>query len=210
MRLPSLLVLAILGSISPLITACRSQNLSRAQAGELIAQSKDFQQQDSREILLGRDVRLGLGGFLNGMLGTFDYELADCLAAEGYLSHVSNSYLLTPKGREAQSSWGRDPQRHNARLVPVAQPELIGVTGIVQQEGSVEAVAEFAWRWKWTPIMNGTDGSAPRPDCRAAMARRYGFSYRDNQLTAEEHKSGARFRRFDDGWRLEQIQLQAQ
>jgi hypothetical protein len=41
----------------------------------------------------------------------------------------------------------------------------------IRPSGGVEAAAEFSWRWRWTPIMNGMDNSEAGGDCQITMAK---------------------------------------
>jgi len=195
-----LLIAGILLSTS----GCHPTSLSREESAGLIAHSEEFKLPAYHEISLGPDLRGGLGGLLNSVMGTFDFELMDCLTGMGYLTKDHRGFVLTEKGREAEKGWGKDPERPNGRMIPVAEPEFIEVTGIAQTEGSIDAEVEYKWRWKWASIMNGMDCTDCGTDCQISMSKQYGYQY-SPQPRFDERRGTARFRRYDDGWRLQQL-----
>jgi hypothetical protein len=197
--------IVIAGSIL-LVSGCRSHSLSREKAGELVSRSNQFNAAATREIILGPDLR-GKLGMLSDNPTKFDYDLADCLEVTGYLSRDKGEFALTEKGQTAEKAWGKDPRRPMVRVIPVAHANFIEVSGVSQAEAAVEANAEFKWQWSWFPIMNGMDNSEIGAGCQATMGGEFGFHYAEQPPTFETNTGKAKFRRFDDGWRLEWLSL---
>lgn len=208
-RLQSLAII-IAGSLI-VAGGCRSQSLSREEAAEVIAKSEQFKAPSTREILLGPDPRGPLGMLsqreISARDAKFDLDFADCLVGTGYLTLDDAGFALTKKGQEADQGWGRDLDRVEGRVIPVAEPEFVEITGISQPEGGIEAEVEFAWRWKWTPIMNGMDCTDCGADCQIGMAKQYGYHYY-GESRFDVRKKRVHFRRYDDGWRIEDLSLE--
>jgi hypothetical protein len=103
---------------------------------------------------------------------------AGALYRLGYTDVVDNKIVLTEKGRKASAEWNAETDE-SGRLhiwhIPVAQPELVEVTGITEKENN--ATATFTWRQK------------PLNDIGEALG--YG----------QVQQGAMRFQKYDDGWR---------
>lgn len=108
----------------------------------------------------------------------------------GYVHRRGNEWALTGQGSMASGDWQRDPERPAARLVPVAVHMIGGVTGITEAELGMGTRVEFTWTWRLTPV-----GDDVR---RAGALQQYG---------AGQHQGQALFKYYDDGWRVEQLEL---
>lgn len=97
----------------------------------------------------------------------------------------SCSATFTPEGRRDSAAWrSEDMLFQPIWSIPIATRQLIQVSGVSQPQGSVEAVATFTWRW----VPNRVGQALGGVDTRI-------------------YSSNAVFRLYDDGWRLENLQL---
>jgi hypothetical protein len=86
--------------------------------------------------------------------------------------------VITPLGVDVLRDWVAASAANAQYIsVPVAQRELLGVTGI-RKNGNV---ADADFQWKWTPVNEVGSALYPR---------------------AAEYKSTVGFVRYDDGWRV--------
>jgi hypothetical protein len=187
------------------------KTLARDKASELIAASDKWKEPGRHSIVLGADNRRQfMAGFFNSLEGNpVDWNLVDALTGLGYLTETNNRIQLTEKGKAAESQWKRDPERPALRLVPLVDREFVGVTGILQSEGSIEAQTEFKWRWKWTPLVTEFFNTGGEPDTTDLVGNLYQeYGYQEGAPGSFPERTGkALLRRYDDGWRLEALEF---
>lgn len=186
----TLVLLAIIVSI---LSSCRKdRSLKRDQAKALVLKADVFSKPATEAVALGADFR----NF--DMLGVVNWGLTDDLVAYRYLTREGKNVTLGPENRAESEKWGKDPDRPNVRLVPIATPVLADITGIVQAEDAIDAKADFTWHYKWEGIgALMADAEMVNP-LTTRMIEKY-----DGR---KQHKGVAEFRRYDDGWRLQAVQ----
>lgn len=184
---PSKLLIITLAAVAALVACGSKDRLSRTTALELLAGSEELDTPASETILLGIDFRATFAG----RSGAFNWGLVDDLIALRYLKKDGNQIQVTDLGEK--EDWGRARHQANARIIPVANRELSEVTGIVQQEGTMEAEVQFSWRWRLTPL------GAQLADRGGTIATRYNLDDVNNSVAA--------CRLYDDGWRLEAVRF---
>ena len=136
------------------------------------------------------------------------YAFGTKLMQLGYLDHTLQ---LTPQGQSVlgQNSITRDPiRRQGVFLLAAFKKEIDEVTGIAMgQPDSGTAQVQFTYR-----IVPLLDFLRDDPQMAIAVLGRYGSDHLDRIGTIEQkdgkfiafHASGeAKFRKYDDGWRLE-------
>lgn len=177
-----------------------AKTLSRDEASKLLSEFPKWKEPEYHAIVLGNAVR---GQWY------IDWELLDALKGLGYLTETGNDIQLTDKGRAAESQWKRDPDRPNFRLVPVVYREFLGVSGILQPEGGIEAQADVQWRWKWAPLVKEFFDTGGEPDTTDLVMRLYEeYGYQEGTPGAfPEQVAKGLFRRYDDGWRLAELEF---
>lgn len=111
----------------------------------------------------------------------------DALRAMGLLSYEPDppfwrtcSVVFTPAGQQASRSWQKLPD-NGGWLVPWATQKFVSVTAVSMDQGSPTATVSFIGEWQ--------------PN---EFGRQIG-------ALAEQFRGTARFRRFDDGWHLEDV-----
>jgi hypothetical protein len=162
----------------------REKPLSRTTAELLISASKEAAAAQYEKFFLGADFRQ------TDFIGFGNWPFLDALVRVGYVQKQGNGWALTAKGNAASGNWQRDPERPNARLVPVAKREITAVTGITDAELGQGTIAEFTWVWRSTVVLEEVSRVDPR------IAQKY---------AAEEHKGEALLKYYDDGWRIQEI-----
>lgn len=178
---------------------CSGKQLSRSSAAELIRKSDVFKSTANSKVIVG----------------TFwhDYRSQDDL---GYLPLVENGILtlkgtgknyavwyneyvaeLTPKGLEAAKNWTKTSEKITGGFfgpssdvtvfhIPLAQKELVQVTGIASEANNKQAVVEFAWKW------------VPTSDSKLAPKK---------VPSGETRKGVVGVQLYDDGWRIVQSNI---
>lgn len=123
--------------------------------------------------------------------GVLEVRTVPCSA--WYFRGTCGVIALTPEGKRLSTSWtARFKNKVSQTIedeyatevmweVPVAHSEVLRVTGVSLGDGAAEADVEYVWRWQ---VSEFEYFAAPPVD-------------------QAEHDATARFRRFDDGWRLE-------
>lgn len=156
--------------IALLFSAC-SKNLDRGQAASLISEHEGF-----KKTILGMFVEgtgfcdaafIGVPGVLLGEgLAQFRPDPQNAAGSDCIVS-------LTEKGKTVSKQW---QSSGNGWQVPLAQRQLVEVTGLTSDAEKTSATAEFTWRW--VPEMGHI---AVEPGIRAGAAG---------------------MRLYDDGWRV--------
>jgi hypothetical protein len=177
--------LALIGAL--IAMGCNPKDLSRSKAATLIEKSEEFKKPHTEEIFLGPDFRS------MDFIGIGNWKVVDALLALGYLEKNGNKFVLTAKGNSAAKGWLTDPDRPNARIIPVADRKLVEVTGITTVEEVSLKEVEFTWRWVPAPI--GEEIAKQNPGA--------GKQYDPKEVK----KDKATFKLYDDGWRLDGIRF---
>jgi hypothetical protein len=180
MRKPFTLALCVAYAI--LLSSCSPRDfLTRRLAGDLIAGSNTFRASQQFELH-------------TGIVSNQDYLSPDYVALQhhGWISGAKATcppslapppcwdVTLTPSGVDAfQSLIPRGAAEKQSFSIPAARRELVAVTGIAKQGNAADV--EFTWRW--TPL--NEVGAALYP-------------------STTHYRSTARFRDYDDGWRVVQ------
>jgi hypothetical protein len=165
-----------------LLGACSPRDyLTRRLAGDLIAGSNTFRTSQQLELR-------------TGVVSNQDYLSPDYLALQhrGWISGAKATcppslapppcwdVTLTPSGVDTfQSLIPNGAAEKRSFSIPAAHRELVAVTGIAKQGNAADV--EFTWRW--TPL--NEVGAALYPG-------------------TAHYRSTARFRDYDDGWRVVQ------
>ncbi len=165
-----------------LLTACSPRDyLTRRLAADLIKGSDAFRAQQRFELH-------------TGVISNQDYLSADYLVLQhhGWISGVKANcpktvaappcwdVMLTPSGVDTFHGLIAPGESEKQSLtIPTAKRELIAITGIARQAN----VADVEFTWRWTPL--NEVGAALYP-------------------TTAHYRSTARFRDYDDGWRIAQ------
>src|SRR5580658_6534165 len=179
MRKLSILVVWILGSF-PLSSCSPRDFLTRRLAADLIMSSNTFRASQQFELR-------------TGIVSNKDYGSPDYLVLQhrGWISATNApcppalappcwDVMLTPAGVDTfQSLIGPGDGEKQSFSIPAAQRELVAITGIAKQGNAADV--EFTWRW--TPL--NEVGAALYPG-------------------TAHYRSTARFRDYDDGWRVVQ------
>lgn len=180
MRKPSILVLGIACLL--LLSSCSPRDfLTRRLAGDLIAGTDAFRTQQRFELRTG--VVSNQGYLSSDYLvlqhhGWISAAQAACPSALG--PPPCWDITLTPSGVDTfQGLMAHGDAEKKSFSIPAARRELVAVSGIAKQ-GSFADV-EFTWRW--TPL--NEVGAALYP-------------------ASVHYRSTARFRDYDDGWRIVQ------
>lgn len=192
---------AILSLVLPLCLmsiAC-SKDLSRNRAATLLQENDQFQ--------AGSKEQLAVGTLWCDWRNVNDLYNYKPLTANGILTLTETgrkdgwwtkeySIELTPRGKEAASAWTKTAEKPTwcteatpgatVFLIPLAERELVGVTGITSNPNEKSAVVEFDW--KWAP----TKGSDILPE----------------KVPSNEIKHGrAAAQLYDDGWRITELDM---
>jgi hypothetical protein len=165
-----------------LLSSCSPRDyLTRRLAGDLIAGSNTFRASQQFELR-------------TGVVSNQDYLSPDYLALQhhGWISGAKATcppsltpppcwdVTLTPSGVDTfQSLIPHGAAEKQSFSIPVAHRELIAVTGIAKQANA----ADVEFTWHWTPL--NEVGAALYPG-------------------TAHYRSTARFRDYDDGWRVVQ------
>lgn len=217
------------------LLACSSGRMTRSRAAELIRSGEGFQKPASLSLLPEYRQSLTLIGtgsqttpreefalrrFLESHadlavlnnLGLVDFKVVGIEYPDSASSPVVMAVTLTDKGRSASDEWQR---AGNGWTIPIAQRELVEVTGLTGVEGEAKtARAEYTWRWQPTEIGKYFDTSRREHQGLPESSRRTlgGVSMADmmRQLggvtvfdSSKMQNASASFRLYDDGWRLE-------
>lgn len=227
---------AFVAAVLTCLTACGSKSLTRASASDEIRSGDAFSnpvtitlQPEYRQplIIIGtgsRDVpreEFALRRFFESRpdlavlsnLGLVGFKVSSIEHLDSAASPVTVTATLTDAGRSASREW---QQSGGAWVIPIAQRELVEVTGLTGGEsGSKEARAEYTWRWK--PISIGTSFDTSSGDYQRLpeSIRRSpgGASFADvlgnvGQVTffdsSKTQNGEVTLRLYDDGWRVEE------
>lgn len=217
------------------LTACSSGRLTHSRVAELIRSGEAFQKPASLTLLPGYRQSLTLIGtgsqttpkeefalrrFLESHadlavlnhVGLVDFKVNHIEYPNSASSPVEVAATLTDEGRSASGKWQRSG---DGWTIPIAQRELVEVTGLTGGEGEAKtASAEYTWRWQPTEIGKYFDTSRPEHRGLPESIRRNlgGVSMADvlRQLgevvvfdSGKNQTGSASFRLYDDGWRLE-------
>lgn len=231
---PAILLLFICLGVSS--AGCGTKELNRSRAAELIRASEEFKKgaavrllQEYRQslTLIGTGSRetskeeFALRRFLESHaylavlnhLGLVDFNVRKIEYPDSASSPVTVGTTLTESGRSASGQWQRSGDDW---IIPLAQKELVEVTGLTGGEGeSKQARADYTW--KWQPTSAGAsaafDTSGQAFQSLPASIRRSvgGASFADmmgtqGQLTffdgSKTQKASATLQLYDDGWRI--------
>jgi hypothetical protein len=163
-----------------LLSACSPRDyLTRRLAGDLIAASNTFRTSQQFELHIG-------------VVSNQDYLSPDYLALQhhGWISGAKAAcppsvapspcwdVTLTPSGVDTfQSLIPHGAAEKQSFSIPTVRRELVAVTGISKQGNA----ADVEFTWQWTPL--NEVGAALYPG-------------------SAHYRSAARFREYDDGWRV--------
>lgn len=184
MKVSSFCSLAVLLAIAATATTSCSGGLSRENAAVIISKADSFRGPLSLELSVG-----------NGRF--FPDECQKSLAALGILNITPpNAWgiyktQLTAKGSAAfdemklSGSKSQEWADNRVYVVPLVNRSLVEVTGISDQNGGREASVEFSWKFSENPSL----GLLSVIDYTAA------------------HKGTALMKLYDDGWRVEKVDL---
>ena len=180
MRKPSILALCIV--CLPLLSSCSPREfLNRRLAGDLIATSNTFRASQQFELR-------------TGVVSNKDYLSPDYLVLQhhGWISATKATcppalapspcwdVTLTPSGVDTfQTLIPPGAAEKQSFTIPAAKRELVAITGIARQGN----VADVEFTWRWTPVN----------EVGAALCS-----------SGVHYRSTARFREYDDGWRIVQ------
>lgn len=214
--------------------ACSSNKLTRSSAAGLIESSEAFKKPVTISLLpeyrqsltlIGEGSRdrakeeFALQRFLESHadlaalnhFGLVDFKVTKIEFPASASSPVIVASSLTEKGRSAASKW---QQSGNEWMVPIAQRELIEVTGLTGGEGeSKQARVEYTWKWQPTDAGVSFDVSSRAYQSLPASVRQNmgGASFADmlgNQGrvtvfdSSKTQKDTAILQLYDDGWRV--------
>ena len=180
MRKPSILALCIVCLL--LLSSCSPREfLTRRLAGDLIAGSNTFRASQQFELR-------------TGVVSNKDYLSPDDLVLQhhGWISATKATcppalapspcwdVTLTPSGVDTfQTLIPPGAAEKQSFTIPAAKRELVAITGIARQGN----VADVEFTWRWTPVN----------EVGAALCS-----------SGVHYRSTARFREYDDGWRIVQ------
>jgi hypothetical protein len=199
--LSSLLVASV-----AVLQSCSStpKTLTRAKAQEIIAASQRFKEPRTYPFILDKDLAM-LGNEGKGIVG---------LASTGYTTlfqHPNGNVdvSLTEKGQKAvdEQKWRIGPigARPRALFVPVAQPQIVEITGVLAGAGLPAELkelnttsAEFTWKYTLTPV---GESIAKQGFSFAGSAFCCPWDFTPNTVV----KGEALFQLYDDGWRMTDI-----
>jgi hypothetical protein len=189
----------LVAALSALIVAgCGGDKLSRPKAAELIKTSEKFSAPSCGVTVAGRTFH----GFADY---TGEKEISDALVSLGLLTRKESGFALTPDGVSASKDWREDPKRPGLFRIPLARREFGDITGIVEPAvgagGNTEA--QFTWQWTWAPMGVKIADADSTADTIAKLSHDYGYEISNGKPTFELHHGRAAFRRYDDGWRVE-------
>ncbi len=130
-------------------------------------------------------------------------EVLSSITPSGYW-YFEENYTLTEKGKKYWSDYDLPAQE---TVIPTARKEFIGVTGITNT-GPTEAGVEFTYRWSPNQLGKSLDPSTAEfkglpENLKTNLTSVY--PYRVSPFIVDwggERAGSARFRKFDDGWRL--------
>lgn len=214
--------------------ACGSNKLSRSSAAELIGSSEAFRKPVTISLLpeyrqsltlIGEGSRdrpkeeFALRRFLESHpdlaalnhLGLVEFKVTGIQYPDSASSPVTVTSALTDKGRSASSQW---QQSGDGWMIPVANRELVEVTGMTGGEGeSKQAQVEYTWKWQPTEAGASFDVSGQAYQSLPATVRQNlgGASFSDMLRSAGQNipfdssktqKGAATLRLYDDGWRV--------
>jgi hypothetical protein len=160
------------------ITTGCSSALSRSNAGDLISKDPRFPKTaETRYSGTGRQDDDTGENFLRAM------------RSQGYIDAAGK---YTAKGEAAKVNWKRyaiEGYGYETWFVPVAERELVEVTGISEPQNPTEALAEATFTWHWKPNEIGKEMNVPH-------------------LGKTVYTGAATFKKFDDGWRVQRLEFQ--
>ncbi len=143
-------VAVTLAPVIALVSGCRSGNLPKSQARDLIQQDKGASEVLSVDFYTGK---------------VYDYQDFEPYVSLGLIEtpvpvRVGNwsysSVVLTPKGKQAAQGWANWGYTFGASQrwrVPVSSGRsVVEVTSIITKPELKEATAEFSWQWQYNEI----------------------------------------------------------
>lgn len=164
------------------LAGCGSgKDLSRGVAKEVINRHDAFAQVKYEQVFLGYDFR-------NSRTVVDGFHSAGYLVRSGFFG---NDLGLTEAGEAACKNTPRDPNIPNLRSFAVGKRKFVAVTGIADFPGTGMKEVKFTWRWLPTEL-----GEQLRAGNQTINSR-----YDPEQL----REGVALCRRYDDGWRIEEI-----
>lgn len=157
-------------------TGC-SSGLSRSNAADLISKDARFPKiKETKYSGTGRQDDDTGENFLRAM------------KSQGYIDSAGK---YTAKGEAAKVNWRRyaiEGYGYETWYVPVAQRELVEVTGISEPQDPTVALTEATFTWHWKPNEIGTAMNVPH-------------------LGKTTYTGRAVFQKFDDGWRVQRLEF---
>jgi hypothetical protein len=176
-----------------ILASCSRGQLGRDQAAELLTRRPEFSKEQKLLLVIRPMVDL------IGAEGS-SYRAAAQLGLITITSPNGESYrgttAITAKGREAATGTGWQFDGDLLKI-PVAVPELIAVTGVAQSDK--EAQVDFTWDLRLTDT--GKDFESHGLSFGALNPIVGGFA------AAIPHTAKASFRQYDDGWRVEDVDM---
>lgn len=163
----------------------RAKTLTRPAASALIQSSKEASTPQFEMVFLGADFRR------SDFIGFGNWHVVDALARTGYVQNGRDGWALTGKGSSASADWRLDPDRKQARLIPMAHRKVIAVNGITEAGLNMGTIVEFSWVWRPTALAEELGAVEPR------IAKKY---------DAVEQRGEALLKYYDDGWRVQKIE----
>lgn len=113
-------------------------------------------------------------------------------------------YTVTEKGRRMWQELGLPASETS---VPIAEKQLVEVTGVTKQ-GDAVLLVEYKWKWKPNRVGEALDSSTkefnrlPEKTRNDLMAPE-GLKTKNQTLSwSGEQEATAKFQKYDDGWRL--------
>jgi hypothetical protein len=227
-------ILLLLACMTVSSAGCGTKELNRSHAAGLIRASEEFKKGAAVRLLPEYRQSLTLIGtgsketskeefalrrFLESHadlavlnhLGLVDFKVRKIEYPDSASSPVTVGATLTDNGRSASGQWlpsGDD------WIVPLAQKELVEVTGLTGGEGeSKQARADYTWKWQPTSVGASFDTSGQAFQNLPDSIRRGvgGASFADmlgsqGQVTffdgSKTQKASATLQLYDDGWRI--------
>lgn len=167
--------------------------LTRGTAADKIAASLDFQSSKSALIHVGTFGRYDATPGMESEYATFEKAGFITATKDRMGWHVQ----VTPAGEKAFQSVNGNLDADNNWFVPLATREMVSVTGISTNENIAQA--DFAWKWK----MNSLGLLFATGDYSAELAAEPGKLV----IYSGDESNTAIFKKWDDGWRLERLNL---
>jgi hypothetical protein len=179
-----------------ILASCGRGQLARDQAAELLKKRPEFSK-EQKLLLVIRPMVDFIGAEGSSYRAAAQLGLITITSPHGEGNQGTTA--ITAKGKEATAGPGWQFDGSLLRI-PVAAPELIDVTGVVQSEK--EAQVDFTWRLRLTDT--GKDFES------------HGLSFANLNpivggfVPAVPHTAKASFRQYDDGWRVEEVDMHHQ